>query len=127
MTFLTDYYLAAVSLLTGLCLVYVVMDLRYVWGVRDAAYRNMLPFMWIIAAGVAALHVLWFAPLQVAEGEPLEVGLDLFFAALFAWNAHRWYRIWKDADDDTWKRRRRRLAERLALVGDRLVPLPVTS
>lgn len=128
MGFLIEFYPAIDSTQFGLMIVFLIIQWRDVMlGIQDALYRNMLPFMWVIATVVAAAQALVSAPVHLVTGEPWEVAFDAVFTAIWTAVAVHWYRRWKNSGDDTWKKRRRKMVEKIQLVGDRLVPVPVTN
>lgn len=120
-----DLFATVVTL--PLATVFTVVHIRWLWKIRDALYANMLPFMWCIAVLVALTEVAIWGPGNALEGDFLGASSSVLFALIWSVWARSWYRRWKDSDDDTWKRRRRRVSERIELVAGRLVPVPVTS
>lgn len=122
MNLLIEYETAIAGTAYALCIPFLVVSWRYAVGIRDALFKNALPFMWINCAVITALFILAIAPVDVVEEDWDNVGGDLFAALVYGWQAHTWYRIWKNHDDDTWKKRRRRWAERIESLG-RLGPV----
>lgn len=125
MTFLIEYEAAFASLAFGLMIAFLVGHFRYHMGIRDALFKDMLPFMWALCAAVSALELLTQATVDVVQGDTWSVALELFNAGIYGYWSYRWFHIWKNEGDDTWKKRRRRIAEKIALVSGRLVPVPV--
>lgn len=128
MTLLIEYELAINSTVTGLMTMFLIVQWRdAMFGIRDALYRNMLPFMWVICAVVAAESVFVSGPLDFIDDKPLEVAFDAAMAAVWSAVGVQWYQRWKNSDDDTWKKRRRKIMEKIEALNGRLVPVPVTT
>lgn len=128
MTFLIEYQGFFSALAVSLMVPYVITLGHYVFGQRGSAlYRTMLPFMWVLCLGVSLIMLLAFAPVDAYQEDWFTAGLDLFNTFIYGFWARRWYRKWKDDGDDTWKRHRRKIKQKIAALGGRLVPVPVTT
>ena len=108
--------------LVMLCL---VVDIRLtIYKIRDALFKNLLPFMWVLAA-LASSTGLLSAAVDVRDDEIWNAIVDMVSALIWAHWTRIWWRLWKNDKDDTWKKRRRRIVEKIELVSGRLVPVPV--
>lgn len=128
MNFLIQFYPAIDSATIALMIVFLVVQWRDAFmRIRDALYWNMLPFMWVIAAALVGEEVFISAPVHLATGVAWKVVFDAVTATIWAIVGVQWFKRWRNSDDDTWKKRRRKITEKIQQVGDRLVPVPVTN
>lgn len=98
---------------------------------RPNWYRALLPFTWVACLFVGVRNLFVAGPVEVVDENFHMLFLVLLNAVLYSRFAFLWYGFWKESDDDYWKKKRKRIAEKIKEVGGKLVvtpePVPVRA
>ena len=88
--------------------------------------RELRPFAWVFALFVAFNGgVIWTVRDAVEKGwSGAGIALGAILFALWGWLAHKYYKEWKNSDDDRWKKRRKKLKAKVKEVAGKLVVEP---
>lgn len=88
-------------------------------------FRTLLPFMWLaclvlVVSGPVYLTTGWLEDHTVSGWILICSLINLFYIR----ESREWYRYWKNSDDDFWKKKRKRAADKIREVAGKLVPTP---
>lgn len=121
---LEAHYYGLLAVYDALCLVLLAWMIAQTLRPKHPFVLNLLPFMWIFAAAIALFQLAIFGPVNINHGDTFSAIWSIATGLTYSWISWRLYRMWKNSDDDTWKKRRRRIVEKIQQIEGRLVPVP---
>lgn len=122
--FLEMHYYEFLAVYDAVCVVLLAWMIARAFQPKHPFVLSMLPFAWVFAAAIALFQLAIFGPVDINRGDAFSAIWSIVVGLIHSWISWRLYRMWKNSDDDTWKKRRRRIVEKIQQIEGRLVPVP---